>query len=137
MLHVQSVCSSLASIELEFDVHVWHTSDVAPCTVQYFPATQLVQSSADFNPVAIEYFPAPQYKHVSFEDAADVFEYFPMEQSVQVKFPIDILYFPAGHSEQVLLVVSVQPALHSKHGPPGASAPSGHCMQTPVPDVVL
>jgi len=58
---MQSVCSSLASMESEFVAHVWHMSDVAPIAVEYCPVTQFVHSAS---PVAILYLPAAHWLHV-------------------------------------------------------------------------
>ena len=43
-LQMQSVCSLLASGALDLVGHDWHTSDVAPVTVEYSPSRQLVHS---------------------------------------------------------------------------------------------
>ena len=82
------------------------------------PALHMQSSGLSLASAASEF--EGQLKHTSDEIPFDVFEYFPMEQSVQVKFPVEILYFPAGHSEQVLLLVSVYPALHRHAGLPAA-----------------
>ena len=59
-LQVQSACSSLAAGALEFGGHVWHTSDVAPTTIEYLPSKQLVHEAS---PVAILYVPATHKMH--------------------------------------------------------------------------
>ena len=59
-LQVQSVSSVLASGAWAFAGHPWHTSAVAPTSVEYCPAAQLLQTAS---PAAILYFPATHLTH--------------------------------------------------------------------------
>jgi hypothetical protein len=85
-LQVQSACSSLAAGALEFGGHVWHTSDVAPTTIEYLPSKQLVHEAS---PVATLYVPATHKVH-ALPSA-------PVEPGMQVQAAKAEL--PAGESE--------------------------------------
>jgi hypothetical protein len=141
-LQVHRIKAELPAIEKEFDgqaVHVTitetptaveyvpaphsvHTAD--PVDALYFPATHAVHvppSVPEKPPLQVQFikaeFPAVEKEFVGqavHVEAPTIIEYVPDPHSVHRAAPLDALYFPAAHSEQVPPSGPEKPALQAQ-----------------------
>ena len=142
-LQAQSVTKTLAAGALECCGHSLHTSEEAPCAVEYFPTAHGVQTSA---PVVILYFPGTHFVHTSplspvdpalqeqssrvwvaagalelgghashkLDCTASKDKNVPEGQLVHTADPAKSLYFPRPHSSQDCPLFPVYPTLHKQ-----------------------
>jgi hypothetical protein len=121
-LQVQLVKAELPTGELEFDGQAEHATD--PVNALYFPATHAVQvpPRGPVHPalqvqLVKDALPAGELEfdgqalHVELAEAPTAAEYVPAPQSEHVPIPVNSLYFPATHAEQVPPAGPVDPAL--------------------------
>ena len=116
---MQLVNVELPTGELEFVGQPVHSDD--PVDALYPPDTQAAQLSVSGPEkpalqVQIE-LPSDEWEfdgqemHVEFAEAPTAAEYVPAPQSVQVAFPVKVLYFPAAHAAHGFPFGPVDPAL--------------------------
>jgi hypothetical protein len=105
------------------EMHGKHrASEMADCTIEYFPGAQWRQASSEVDPSADEYLPLGQLVHVDVRPVA--LEYFPAshkEQAEKLEAPVSAENVPEGHAthasgDEAPVEVKYVPAMQSAQG---------------------